>query len=85
MVGEIVNDSPLQIVADWSGTYGLGLTVSVNLNVAPVQFANFGVTVYSILFATLVVLTSACVKLAWLVDASVWPVISELLDVIDQV
>ena len=63
MVGEIVNDSPLQMVADWFGTIGLGLTVSVILNAVPVQVANVGVRVYSIFFATLVVLTSACVKL----------------------
>ena len=51
------------MVADWFGTIGLGLTVSVILNAVPVQVANVGVTVYSIFFATLVVLTSVCVKL----------------------
>ena len=63
LVGEMVKDSPLQMVADWFGTIGLGLTVSVILNAVPVQVANVGVTVYSIFFATLVVLTSVCVKL----------------------
>jgi hypothetical protein len=33
----MVNDSPLQMVADWFGTIGLGLTVSVILNAVPVQ------------------------------------------------
>ena len=59
----MVNDSPLQMVAGWFGTMGLGLTVSVILNAVPVQVANVGVTVYSIFFAVLVVFTSVCVKL----------------------
>ncbi len=46
LAGVIVNVLPLQIVEAWLFIAGIGLTVTVTVNVAPVQLPEIGVTVY---------------------------------------
>ena len=62
--GAVVNAVPLQIVAVWFGTTGLGLMVATTVNVAPVQLPLVGVTVYVAVCAILVGLASVPLILA---------------------
>ena len=65
---------PVQIVVSVFGITGIGFTVIVTVNVAPTQFPaapEVGVTVYTIVWAAFVVLTSVCAKFDCAVEASV--------------
>jgi hypothetical protein len=57
-VGDIVNASPLHIVAVWFGTTGRGLIVATTVNVGPLQLPLLGVTVYVAVCAMFVVFVS---------------------------
>ena len=64
-IGEIENDDPLQIVWTAAGIVGFGCTVTVSKKVFPTQLPVVGVTLYTITWSILVVLTKAWLILFW--------------------
>jgi hypothetical protein len=70
-VGVAVNVPSLQIFSVIAMTDGLGLTVTVTVNVAPVQEPDVGVTVYTTSIAALVVLVNVPLMLASAVPTAV--------------
>tara|TARA_R110002020_G_scaffold163582_1_gene349670 strand:- start:89 stop:355 length:267 start_codon:yes stop_codon:yes gene_type:complete len=67
-VGFTVKVSPLQIVGVWVGMTGLGLTLTVTVNVFPTQVPEVGVTVYVAFSGVLVLLVRVPVMFAPLPD-----------------
>ena len=80
--GVSVNVPPLQIVVLMLVTAGIGLTVTVIVNVAPVQLPETGVTVYVAVPDTLSAFTSVPVMVA--PEPDVPPVIDPLTEGIPQ-
>jgi len=69
-IGVEVNVPPLHIVAVMSVTEGIGLTVTVTVNVAPVQLPAVGVTVYIAVCGVFVGLVSVPLMFATAVPAA---------------